>query len=83
MKIIPRKEPQAITYDMWQECTPYENKFELIDGNAFWTQKERMNLLLMLAYNTGLEGVCKRSARRIQREVEIPVIVEDFYGLRI
>lgn len=55
MQLIPKQKPQKLTALMWEEHTPYENKLELIDGEALWGGEERDRLLLALVYNVGLE----------------------------
>lgn len=59
MKLVPTKDPQKLTFEIWDQSTPYENKLELIDGNAFWSTEERDNLLLALVYNVGLQHFIK------------------------
>lgn len=54
MEIIPSKNPQKITYSQYERYTP--EKLELLDGNLLWNEQERMNLLLLLIYNVGLES---------------------------
>lgn len=55
MKLVPTKDPQKLSFEIWDQSTPYENKLELIDENAFWSTEERDNLLLALVYNVGLQ----------------------------
>lgn len=54
MEMIPSKNPQKITYSQYERYTP--EKLELLDGNLLWNEQERMNLLLLLIYNVGLES---------------------------
>lgn len=54
-QLIPQKEPQKLTIEMWDECTPCENKLELIDGEALWGDEQRDRMVLALVYNMGLE----------------------------
>jgi hypothetical protein len=53
MKMIPSKNPQTITYSQYERYTP--EKLELINGNLLWSEQERIELLLLLLYNVGLE----------------------------
>lgn len=55
MKLVPQLEPQKLTYTIWEEHTPYENKLELIDGEALWGGEERDRFLMALVYNVGLK----------------------------
>lgn len=55
IKLIPKKAAQKVSFEIWNEYTPYENKLELIDGEALWGDEQRDRMLLMLVYNTGLE----------------------------
>lgn len=54
-KLVPRRAAQKVTYDIWNEYTPYENKLELDDGEALNGDEQRDRMLLMLVYNTGIE----------------------------
>jgi hypothetical protein len=55
MSLTPRKEPQLLTWEDWDEHTPYENKLELINGEALWGGEERDRMVLALVYNIGLK----------------------------
>lgn len=55
----PLKEGQKVNYAIWEEYTPYENKLELIDGEALRGGEERDRMLLMLIYNVGLDHLVK------------------------
>lgn len=55
MELIPRKEPQKITYQQYQDYTP--EKIEMYENNLFFTDKERMDMLLLLMTNVGLESM--------------------------
>lgn len=55
MQLVPKRAAQKVTYDMWNEYTPYENKLELYDGEALGGDEQRDKMLLLLVYNTGLE----------------------------
>jgi hypothetical protein len=55
MEIIPSKNPQKITYSQYERYTP--ERLELLNGNLLWNEQERMNLLLLLLYNVGLEAL--------------------------
>ncbi|MGG1289843.1 hypothetical protein ABE218_00325 [Bacillus smithii] len=53
MKMIPSKNPQPITYSQYERYTP--EKLELINRNLLGSEQERIELLLLLLYNVGLE----------------------------
>ncbi len=53
--LVPKAKPQKLNVEQWDEVTPYENKMELINGEALWGGEERDRMLLGLVYNTGLE----------------------------
>lgn len=55
MNLIPRLEAQKLTFDVWSEHTPSENKLELDDGQALWGGDERDRLLMALLYNVGFK----------------------------
>lgn len=59
IKLIPKKAAQKVTFEIWDKYTPYENKLELVDGEALWGDEQRDKMLLMLVYNTGLEHFIK------------------------
>ncbi|MDA8333405.1 MAG: hypothetical protein M0Z41_00180 [Peptococcaceae bacterium] len=72
MTLIPRKEPQRLTVDQWYEHTPYENKLELIDGEALWGDGQRDRMVMALVYNIGLEyfvGILPEESKRILKEL--------------
>ena len=72
MALIPKKDPQLLSCKDWDEHTPYENKLELIDGEALWGGEERDRMLLALVYNTGLEHFVKilpKESREILKEL--------------
>lgn len=72
MELTPKKEPQLLTYEIWDEYSPYENKLELIDGEALWGGEERDRMLLALVFNTGLEHFVKllqEESRKIFKEL--------------
>jgi hypothetical protein len=54
-KLIPKRYGQKLDCDTWDEYTPYENKLEIIDGEALWGDEQRDKMLLVLVYNMGLE----------------------------
>jgi hypothetical protein len=54
MEIIPSRKPQPVTYSQYERYTP--ESFELIKGNLLCSEQERINLLLLLLYNVGLES---------------------------
>lgn len=71
-KLIPKKAAQKLTCDIWDEYTPYENKLELIDGEALWGDEQRDNMLLALVYNTGLDHFAKlltEESKRILKDL--------------
>lgn len=49
----PEEHPQRVNYKIWSEYTP--EKLELMDGEALWGGEQRDNMLMLLAFNTGLE----------------------------
>lgn len=72
MELTPKKEPQLLTYEIWDEYSPYENKLELIDGEALWGGEERDRMLLALVFNTGLEHfvrLLQEESRKIFKEL--------------
>ncbi|WP_163152591.1 hypothetical protein [Anoxybacillus sp. MB8] len=68
MKIIPSKNPQKITYSQYKRYTP--EKLELLDGNLLWNEQERMNLLLLLLYNVGLESFVQHLPKESRNELK-------------
>jgi hypothetical protein len=54
MEIIPSRKPKTVTYSQYERYTP--EKIEFQNGNLLWNEQERMNLLLLLLYNVGLES---------------------------
>ncbi len=71
-QLIPQKEPRKLTLEMWDECTPYENKLELIDGEALWGDEQRDRMVLALVYNMGMEQFVKLlpdSSRKELKEI--------------
>ncbi len=70
--LIPRRSAQKITFKIWDEYTPYENKLELVDGEALHGNEQRDRMLLMLLYNTGLEyfvNLLPEESKRILKEL--------------
>jgi hypothetical protein len=53
MDIVPAPKAQKITYSQYERYTP--EKLELVQGDLLWSEQERINLLLLLLYNVGLE----------------------------
>lgn len=53
MDIVPFRKPQQITYSQYERYTP--EKIELIKGNLLYSEQERIDLLMLLLYNVGLE----------------------------
>ncbi|ESU73438.1 hypothetical protein T260_02445 [Geobacillus thermopakistaniensis] len=54
MKIIPSRKPQPVTYSQYERYTP--EKLELVQGDLLWSDQERIDLLMLLLYNVGLEA---------------------------
>lgn len=54
MDIVPAKKPQKITYSQYERYTP--EKLELVQGDLLWSDQERIDLLMLLLYNVGLEA---------------------------
>lgn len=59
--IIPRKEPQKVTYEQYQKYTP--EKIEVINNNLFFSEQERINMLMLLMLNIGLDTVVQNLPR--------------------
>ncbi len=53
MDIVPSRKPQQVTYSQYERYIP--EKVELIKGNLLYSEQERIELLLLLLYNVGLE----------------------------
>ncbi|MEW5323798.1 hypothetical protein V2J23_17265 [Geobacillus thermoleovorans] len=68
MKMIPSRNPQKITYSQYKRYTP--EKLELLNGNLLWNEQERMNLLLMLLYNVGLEALIQHLPKESRNELK-------------
>ncbi|REJ11524.1 MAG: hypothetical protein C6W58_18090 [Bacillaceae bacterium] len=68
MEMIPSKNPQKITYSQYERYTP--EKLELLDGNLLWNEQERMNLLLLLLYNVGLEALVQHLPKESRNELK-------------
>jgi hypothetical protein len=68
MEIIPSKNPQKITYSQYERYTP--EKLELLDGNLLWNEQERMNLLLLLLCNVGLEALVQHLPKESRNELK-------------
>jgi hypothetical protein len=68
MEMIPSKNPQKITYSQYERYTP--EKLELLDGNLLWNEQERMNLLLLLLCNVGLEALVQHLPKESRNELK-------------
>jgi hypothetical protein len=44
---------QAVNYDLYSKYSPVS--MEIIDGNLFFTERERENLLKLAIYNVGIK----------------------------
>lgn len=67
MELTPRKEPQKITYEQYQEYTP--EKIEMYENNVFFTEKERMKMLLLLLQNIGIEAFVRNLLPETRKEL--------------
>ena len=55
MLLTPDVEPRRLTCEIWENCTPSENKLELLDGIAFGSAEERDRFCLALIFNMGVK----------------------------
>lgn len=67
MDIVPSREPQQVTYSQYKRYTP--EKVELIKGNLLYSEQERINLLLLLLYNVGLEAFLQHLPEKTIQEL--------------
>ena len=67
MDIVPSREPQQVTYSQYERYTP--EKVELIKGNLLYSEQERINLLLLLLYNVGLEAFLQHLPEKTIQEL--------------
>jgi hypothetical protein len=44
---------QVVNYDLYSKYSPVS--MEIIDGNLFFTERERENLLKLIIYNVGIK----------------------------
>ncbi|MEC1376493.1 hypothetical protein P9D39_19540 [Heyndrickxia oleronia] len=68
MELIPKREPQKITYKQVQEYVP--EKMEMYENNLFFTEGERIKMLLILLQNVGLETMVKNLPIKTRKELE-------------
>lgn len=68
MDIIPSQKPKTITYSQYERYTP--ESLELAEGNLLWSEEERINLLLLLLYNTGLEALVQHLPKQSIKELK-------------
>ena len=52
-EFVLKREGQKVNYDLYYELSPVS--LEIIDGDIFFTQRERENLLKLLIYNIGID----------------------------
>lgn len=67
MEIIPRREPQKITFQQFEENTP--EKIEMYEKNLFFNEKERINMLKLLIMNVGMETMVKNLPKETRKEL--------------
>ncbi|WP_110113996.1 hypothetical protein [Bacillus sp. CGMCC 1.16541] len=67
MELIPRREPQKITYQQYEENTP--EKTEMYQNDIFFDEAERIKMLNLLMTNVGMETMVKNLSRETQREL--------------
>ena len=67
MDLIPRREPQEISYQDYQEYTP--EKLEMYENNVFFDEQERLNMLKLLMANVGIETLVKNLPTETRKEL--------------
>lgn len=67
MELIPRREPQKITYQQYEENTP--EKIEMYQNNIFFDETERIKMLNLLMTNVGMETMVKNLSKETRREL--------------
>jgi hypothetical protein len=67
MEIIPRKEPQRISFEQYQEHTP--EKLEMYENNVFFTEEERINMLKLLMTNVGIKVMVENLLPEARKEL--------------
>jgi len=55
LMLIPKKEAQPITYKIYDEYTPGENKLELFRGEFLPFNNEREKMLMLCLFNMGIK----------------------------
>lgn len=54
LMLIPKKEPQAINFKIYEEYTTAENKLEMVDGIFLPFNNERQRMLMLCLFNMGI-----------------------------
>ncbi|GLH64479.1 MULTISPECIES: hypothetical protein [Bacillaceae] len=67
MDIVPAPKAKKITYSQYERYTP--EKLELVQGDLLWSEQERINLLLLLLYNVGLEAFLQHLPEKTIQEL--------------
>lgn len=67
MELIPRKKPQKITYEQFQENTP--EKLEMYENNVFFDEQQRLKMLKLLLTNVGIESLVKNLPMETRKEL--------------
>ncbi|MCM3567571.1 hypothetical protein [Neobacillus mesonae] len=67
MELKPHREPQKITFDQYKEYTP--EKVEMFENNLFFSEDERIKMLLLLMQNVGLETMVKNLPIKTRKEL--------------
>lgn len=67
MELIPRKEPQKITYQQYEKYAP--EKIEMFQNNLFFSETERINTLLLLMQNLDLETIVNFLPKEAKKEL--------------
>lgn len=67
MELIPRREPQKITYQQYEENTP--EKIEMYQNDIFFDEQERLKMLYLLMTNVGMETMVKNLSKDTRREL--------------
>lgn len=68
MELVPGREPKAITYQQYQDYTP--ERIEMYENNLFFSEDERVNMLLLLLQNIGLETLPQETRKELIEVVE-------------
>ena len=67
MDIVPAPKAKKIIYSQYERYTP--EKLELVQGDLLWSEQERINLLLLLLYNVGLEAFLQHLPEKTIQEL--------------